>query len=116
MPFESLQHPKAQSYRLHLLMRQCVGCKCYIMSQCSRCAMLDARVPPQLASSLCSRLGAGMFAADDWTCPGCGNVNWARRSSCNKCNTAKPGTVDTNREGHGGGFKVSFTCCCCATA
>lgn len=31
--------------------------------------------------------------------------NWARRNSCNVCNTAKPGTVDTNREGLGGGFK-----------
>ncbi len=31
--------------------------------------------------------------------------NWARRNTCNVCNTAKPGTVDVNREGHGGGFK-----------
>ncbi len=31
--------------------------------------------------------------------------NWARRNTCNVCNTPKPGTVDVNREGHGGGFK-----------
>eukprot|EP00958_Prasinococcus_capsulatus_P008201 scaffold781_cov394-Prasinococcus_capsulatus_cf.AAC.24 len=56
-------------------------------------AVPDQRGPP------------GLFSADDWTCPGCGNVNWARRSTCNMCNTPKPGTVDTNREGRGGGFK-----------
>jgi hypothetical protein len=32
-------------------------------------------------------------------------MNWARRSTCNQCNTAKPGTTDTNREGRAGGFK-----------
>jgi len=37
-------------------------------------------------------------------CIGAGR-NWARRNTCNVCNTAKPGTVDVNREGHGGGFK-----------
>lgn len=65
--------------------------------------MLTGVLQPDCNSWPC----AGMFAADDWTCPGCGNVNWARRPSCNKCSTSKPGTVDTNREGHGGGFKVA---------
>ena len=45
---------------------------------------------------------AGKFAPGDWTCTGCGNVNWERRKSCNQCNTPKPGTVDLNREGAGG--------------
>ncbi|KAL3147279.1 hypothetical protein ABBQ32_002769 [Trebouxia sp. C0010 RCD-2024] len=48
---------------------------------------------------------AGLFSPEDWTCPGCANRNWARRNTCNQCNTPKPGTVDTNREGTGGGFK-----------
>ena len=54
-------------------------------------------------------VGVGMFAAGDWTCSGCGNTNWARRNTCNMCNTPKPGTVDVNREGTAGGFKVAHS-------
>jgi hypothetical protein len=25
----------------------------------------------------------GLFAAEDWQCSKCGNVNWARRGTCN---------------------------------
>ena len=57
------------------------------------------------SSSVC---GAGLFSDADWTCTSCGNTNWARRSTCNLCNGPKPGTVDQNREGLGGGFKVSY--------
>lgn len=26
----------------------------------------------------------------DWDCPSCTNLNWSWRSTCNKCNTARP--------------------------
>ncbi|XP_026681392.1 uncharacterized protein LOC103511992 [Diaphorina citri] len=31
----------------------------------------------------------GIFKAEDWQCKACGNVNWARRQACNRCNTSK---------------------------
>jgi hypothetical protein len=50
----------------------------------------------------------GKFAPGDWTCTGCGNVNWERRKNCNQCNTPKPGTFDTNREGAGEQLRSAF--------
>merc|ERR1712025_1439114 len=45
----------------------------------------------------------GLFAADAWQCSKCGNVNWARRSTCNVCNAPKFTEVE-ERTGLGGGF------------
>ncbi|XP_063222145.1 zinc finger Ran-binding domain-containing protein 2 isoform X1 [Bacillus rossius redtenbacheri] len=45
----------------------------------------------------------GLFSADDWQCNKCGNVNWARRQSCNMCNAPRFGEVE-ERTGYGGGY------------
>jgi len=37
---------------------------------------------------------SGEPAAADWHCPGCGNLNWARRTSCNRCQTPRPASLD----------------------
>lgn len=37
----------------------------------------------------------------DWACPGCNNVNFARRDKCNRCGMGKPSGGDTL---HGGGY------------
>nr|CAD7567570.1 unnamed protein product [Timema californicum] len=45
----------------------------------------------------------GLFSADDWQCNKCGNVNWARRQTCNMCNAPRFGEVE-ERTGYGGGY------------
>ncbi|CAG2224343.1 Zinc finger Ran-binding domain-containing protein 2 [Mytilus edulis] len=45
----------------------------------------------------------GLFSADDWQCKSCGNVNWARRMTCNLCNAPKYGKTE-QRTGFGGGY------------
>eukprot|EP00249_Psilotum_nudum_P017549 c26383_g1_i2 orf=630-2030(-) len=48
----------------------------------------------------------GLFGPNDWTCPMCGNINWAKRAKCNICNTTKPGLNEGGvREGRAGGYK-----------
>ncbi|KAM7265256.1 hypothetical protein ACFE04_002939 [Oxalis oulophora] len=48
----------------------------------------------------------GLFGPNDWSCPMCGNINWAKRGKCNICNTNKPGTNEGGvRGGRGGGYK-----------
>ncbi|XP_011094224.1 transcription initiation factor TFIID subunit 15 [Sesamum indicum] len=50
--------------------------------------------------------GGGLFGPNDWPCPMCGNINWAKRTKCNICNTNKPGLSEGGvRGGRGGGYK-----------
>ncbi|KZV14440.1 transcription initiation factor TFIID subunit 15 [Dorcoceras hygrometricum] len=50
--------------------------------------------------------GGGLFGPNDWPCPMCGNINWAKRLKCNICNTNKPGHNEGGvRGGRGGGYK-----------
>lgn len=41
----------------------------------------------------------GLFKKGDWTCTACGNVNWERRQTCNKCQNQKPNAVTTDEVG-----------------
>ncbi|KAI6184415.1 hypothetical protein M3Y97_00593800 [Aphelenchoides bicaudatus] len=45
----------------------------------------------------------GLFSAEDWMCTKCGNVNWAKRKTCNICNSKKNADVE-ERSGFGGGY------------
>lgn len=49
---------------------------------------------------------AGLFGPNDWSCPMCANINWAKRTKCNICNTNKPGHNEGGvRGGRAGGYK-----------
>lgn len=78
---------------------------------CNRC---NKSRPQSLSAAKKRKLGVeigkaaaeksrGLFSADDWQCNKCGNVNWARRQSCNVCNAPKFGEVE-ERTGFGGGY------------
>ncbi|XP_056641851.1 zinc finger Ran-binding domain-containing protein 2 [Diorhabda carinulata] len=80
-------------------------------SNCNRCGKSKSL---SLAATKKRKLGTeigkaaaeksrGLFSADDWQCNKCGNVNWARRQSCNVCNAPKFGDVE-ERTGFGGGY------------
>ncbi|CAG0895264.1 unnamed protein product [Darwinula stevensoni] len=75
---------------------------------CNRCGVerADCEVKKRKAGFEIGKAAAekskGLFSADDWMCPKCGNVNWARRNTCNMCNAAKFG--EEERTGFGGGY------------
>merc|ERR1719458_949374 len=77
-------------------------------TSCNRCGVdkpMDKRGPKggiKIGSNAAEK-SKGLFSADDWQCGKCGNVNWARRSTCNVCNGPQF-TVEEERTGLGGGF------------
>uniref|UniRef100_A0A1E1XG48 Zinc finger Ran-binding domain-containing protein 2 n=1 Tax=Amblyomma aureolatum TaxID=187763 RepID=A0A1E1XG48_9ACAR len=77
-------------------------------TSCNRCGKekLDLASKRQLGHEIgkaAAEKSRGLFSADDWQCGRCGNVNWARRQSCNMCNAPKFGEVE-ERTGLGGGY------------
>jgi len=77
--------------------------------KCNKCG--EPKEPSMLVKNSGTEIGArfaekskGLFSANDWQCSKCGNINWARRSTCNVCNAPKVGPEE-QRTGYGGGFK-----------
>lgn len=58
---------------------------------------------------LLNNIFRGLFSADDWSCVKCLNVNWARRSTCNLCNSAKFTENSEERTGNMV-FLISLVC------
>ncbi|GMS82239.1 hypothetical protein PENTCL1PPCAC_4414, partial [Pristionchus entomophagus] len=93
----------------------CVDAKCANINkefhkQCTACA----KKRPEQKSRLNREIGKdqaekskGLFNAEDWACTKCGNVNWARRNTCNMCNAPKVGELE-KRTGYGGGYMERY--------
>jgi len=72
---------------------------------CNRCEAPKPKDDSKKATEIghaAAKNSRGLFSADDWSCLKCGNINWARRSSCNICNAKK--LADDQRTGYGGGY------------
>uniref|UniRef100_A0A0R3RS19 Zinc finger Ran-binding domain-containing protein 2 n=1 Tax=Elaeophora elaphi TaxID=1147741 RepID=A0A0R3RS19_9BILA len=89
----------------------CIDAKCaYInadrVSICERCGKAKPRSKNRVGREIgkdAAEKSKGLFAAEDWACTKCGNVNWARRTACNICNAPKLGDLEV-RTGYGGGY------------
>uniref|UniRef100_A0A5S6QQK8 Zinc finger Ran-binding domain-containing protein 2 n=1 Tax=Trichuris muris TaxID=70415 RepID=A0A5S6QQK8_TRIMR len=89
----------------------CGGSRCQQVNNgsrtsCEYCGRSKPRGKGQVGHEIgkeAAEKSKGLFAAEDWSCSKCGNINWARRLQCNICNAAKCGEVEA-RTGYGGGY------------
>ncbi|XP_064476456.1 zinc finger Ran-binding domain-containing protein 2-like isoform X3 [Ornithodoros turicata] len=87
---------------------QCANVNFARRTSCNRCGKDKIELPSKRKlgheiGKAAAEKSRGLFSADDWQCGRCGNVNWARRSTCNMCNAPKFGEVE-ERTGLGGGY------------
>ncbi|KRZ89999.1 Zinc finger Ran-binding domain-containing protein 2, partial [Trichinella sp. T8] len=89
----------------------CVDARCsYINtihhSSCQACGRRKPRGKGTVGQAIgkdAAEKSKGLFEAEDWCCSKCGNINWARRATCNICNAKKFAEVEA-RTGYGGGY------------
>uniref|UniRef100_A0A8D9B6M4 Zinc finger Ran-binding domain-containing protein 2 n=1 Tax=Cacopsylla melanoneura TaxID=428564 RepID=A0A8D9B6M4_9HEMI len=70
----------------------CGNINFYYRKNCNKCGTGRNEYVPALVKVIGKKAAAksqGIFKDQDWQCKGCGNVNWARRQKCNKCDTDK---------------------------
>ncbi|XP_059615774.1 zinc finger Ran-binding domain-containing protein 2 [Phlebotomus argentipes] len=75
-------------------------------NRCQRERALDGAAKKKLGTEIgkaAAEKSRGLFSAEDWQCSKCANVNWARRQTCNMCNSPKFCDVE-ERTGYGGGY------------
>uniref|UniRef100_A0A1B0D4T7 Zinc finger Ran-binding domain-containing protein 2 n=1 Tax=Phlebotomus papatasi TaxID=29031 RepID=A0A1B0D4T7_PHLPP len=75
-------------------------------NRCQRERSLDGSAKKKLGTEIgkaAAEKSRGLFSAEDWQCSKCANVNWARRQTCNMCNSPKFCDVE-ERTGYGGGY------------
>ncbi|CAK5083947.1 unnamed protein product [Meloidogyne enterolobii] len=89
----------------------CVDAKCAFINgekrnTCQKCGKAKPRAKQRVGKEIgkeAAEKSKGLFAAEDWVCSKCGNVNWARRHMCNICNAPKLADLEV-RTGYGGGY------------
>ncbi|EEC18710.1 zinc finger protein, putative, partial [Ixodes scapularis] len=80
-----------------------VDLELWVVAGAEKAELLSKRKLGHEIGKAAAEKSRGLFSADDWQCGRCGNVNWARRQSCNMCNAPKFGEVE-ERTGLGGGY------------
>ncbi|KAJ6690011.1 hypothetical protein OIU85_006311 [Salix viminalis] len=103
--FVRIQASHMQIAPYALLFKQLFQCNFAFRGVCNRCASARPSGPFGSGAGAVGH-GRGRVANDSGVPGRCGNINWAKRTECNVCNTNKPGHNEGGvRGGRGGGYK-----------